>query len=238
MESTMKKVDFKRCLKCGEEKPASAEYFYADASRSKSFGFHSWCKDCLKLYNKKYRQENKKKRAEYMKKYRQKKKKEIAGYAKKFYEKNKEKIATLNKRNRKIKREYDKLYRERNKNTIRKKERIRHRKNWCNPIHRLLNNMRGGLYHCLCGITKTSSSLDYVGLTADELMEHLEAKFTEGMTRENYGKWHVDHIRPLASFDFTGPDKEKQLYKAWNYTNLQPLWASENQSKGAKYEEG
>ena len=80
--------------------------------------------------------------------------------------------------------------------------------------------------------------MQYVNMTPDELMDYLEGRFTEGMTRDNYGEWHVDHIRPLASFDFTGPDKEEQLHMAWNYTNLQPLWAADNMSKGAKYEEG
>jgi hypothetical protein len=75
-------------------------------------------------------------------------------------------------------------------------------------------------------------------MTPDELMDYLEGRFTEGMTRDNYGKWHVDHIRPTSSFDFTGPDNEEQLHMAWNYTNLQPLWAADNISKGAKYEKG
>jgi len=76
--------------------------------------------------------------------------------------------------------------------------------------------------------------MQYVGMTPDELMDYLEGRFTEGMTRDNYGEWHVDHIRPISSFDFTGPDNEEQLHMAWNYTNLQPLWAADNMSKGAK----
>jgi hypothetical protein len=53
------------------------------------------------------------------------------------------------------------------------------------------------------------------------------------MSWENYGKWHIDHIRPLTSFNLS--DENQQL-KAGHYTNLQPLWASENVRKGAKYE--
>ena len=63
-------------------------------------------------------------------------------------------------------------------------------------------------------------------------------QFEKKMTWKNYGKWHVDHIRPLASFDFTGPDREEQLHAAWSYTNMQPLWAVANIRKGARYEEG
>ena len=106
------------------------------------------------------------------------------------------------------------------------------------PVYRLLKNMRCGLCKVLSGKAKSSHTMEYVGMSPDELMNHLENKFTEGMTRDNYGKWHIDHIRPLASFDFTGPDREEQLHIAWSHTNLQPLWALDNIRKGAKYEEG
>jgi hypothetical protein len=52
------------------------------------------------------------------------------------------------------------------------------------------------------------------------------------MSWDNYGKWHVDHIRPCASFDLS--DKE-QVLQCFNWRNLQPMWASENMSKGANY---
>ena len=53
------------------------------------------------------------------------------------------------------------------------------------------------------------------------------------MTKYNHGLWHVDHIRPCASFDLSKPKQQKICF---HYTNLQPLWAHENSSKGAKYE--
>jgi hypothetical protein len=63
------------------------------------------------------------------------------------------------------------------------------------------------------------------------LRDYLEAKFTEGMTLDNHGKWHIDHIKPCASFDLL---HKKQQRKCFHYKNLQPLWAHENLSKGAK----
>jgi hypothetical protein len=53
------------------------------------------------------------------------------------------------------------------------------------------------------------------------------------MNWQNYGQWHIDHIRPCASFDLKDPIEQA---KCFNYTNLQPLWAKENLSKGAKNE--
>ena len=60
----------------------------------------------------------------------------------------------------------------------------------------------------------------------------LEAKFKEGMTWENHGEWHIDHIKPCVSFNLLDENEQK---KCFHYTNLQPLWASENLSKGCKY---
>ena len=51
------------------------------------------------------------------------------------------------------------------------------------------------------------------------------------MTWDNHGKWHIDHIKPCASFDLL---HKKQQRKCFYYKNLQPLWAQENLSKGAK----
>lgn len=69
--------------------------------------------------------------------------------------------------------------------------------------------------------------MDLVGCSLDDLRKHLEAQFTIGMTWDNYGDWHVDHVVPLCS-----ADTEEKLYELCHYTNLQPLWAADNISKG------
>jgi DNA-nicking Smr family endonuclease len=81
------------------------------------------------------------------------------------------------------------------------------------------------------GVKKPSRSVTLLGCTQAEFRTHLESLFQPGMSHENYGEWHIDHIRPLASFDLT---QEDQRRASCHYTNLQPLWAKDNLSKGAK----
>ena len=77
---------------------------------------------------------------------------------------------------------------------------------------------------------KAGRTTELVGCTWAELRRHLELQFAPGMTWENRNAWHIDHIRPCASFDLTDPEQQKECF---HYTNLQPLWAEENIKKGA-----
>lgn len=72
-----------------------------------------------------------------------------------------------------------------------------------------------------------------VGCTPNELKQHIESLFQRGMTWENRELWHVDHIRPLASFDLSNPEQQHQ---AMHWTNLQPLWSADNVKKGSMHE--
>lgn len=72
-----------------------------------------------------------------------------------------------------------------------------------------------------------------VGYTLADLMQHLERQFLPGMTWENRAKWHIDHITPLATFTFTGPD-DPEVRRAWGLPNLRPLWAPDNIKKREK----
>jgi hypothetical protein len=80
-------------------------------------------------------------------------------------------------------------------------------------------------------ITKKNKTFDIVGCTPEFLKEHIEKQFKEGMSWDNYGfyGWHIDHIIPLSS-----AKTDEELYKLCHYSNLQPLWANENLSKGSK----
>lgn len=200
-------------------------------------------KEKRKAYQKAWYEANKEKRKVSQNAWYEANKEKKKAYSKAWYEANKEKRKASKKAwyeaNKENVKAYNKAYKEANK-----EKKMAYQKAYENkrlkedPIFRLLKNMRNGMWSVLSGRTKSSHTMEYVGMSPDELMNHLENKFTEGMTRDNYGEWHVDHIRPLASFDFTGPDIEEQLHIAWSHTNLQPLWALDNIRKGARYEEG
>jgi hypothetical protein len=85
------------------------------------------------------------------------------------------------------------------------------------------------------GLHKHFRTMEMLGGTYEQLHNHIELKFQPGMTWENYGRngWHIDHIRPCASFDLSDPAQQKECF---HYTNLQPLWAKDNLSKGAKWQ--
>jgi hypothetical protein len=81
---------------------------------------------------------------------------------------------------------------------------------------------------------KDNSTTDLLGCSVDDVRLHLESHFTDGMTWENHGVhgWHIDHIKPCASFDLTLDSEQK---KCFHYSNLQPLWAEDNLRKSDKY---
>jgi len=99
------------------------------------------------------------------------------------------------------------------------------------PKFKLLMNVRTRISSYLkkSNITKKNKTFDIIGCSPEFLKEHLEKRFIEGMSWENYGNWHIDHIIPLAS-----AKNEEELLNLCHYTNLQPLWAQENIKKRNK----
>lgn len=118
-----------------------------------------------------------------------------------------------------------KKWREANKNYIN----VMRREYITNNINeKLAHNLRSRLYDSIKG-KKIGSAVKDLGCSIEELKKYLESQFQLGMTWDNYGKWHIDHIEPLSKFNLS--DKE-QFMKANHYTNLQPLWAKDNLRKG------
>lgn len=100
-----------------------------------------------------------------------------------------------------------------------------------NPQYRLSKNMSKAIWECLKNDKKQFTWLKFVDFTLNDLILHLENKFTTEMNWENYGTyWHVDHIKPLSWFDL-----ETEFKDAWALSNLQPLEATKNLSKNNRY---
>tara|TARA_S200000501_G_scaffold277432_1_gene261265 strand:- start:365 stop:1642 length:1278 start_codon:yes stop_codon:yes gene_type:complete len=103
------------------------------------------------------------------------------------------------------------------------------------PIFRMQHNLRSRVHWALTHqeTTKDETTMKLVGCDLDTLVDFLESNFDNHMSWENYGEWHVDHIRPCASFHL-GEDGQQKV--CFNWRNLFPLWGEDNQIKGNKYE--
>ena len=126
--------------------------------------------------------------------------------------------------------EIRKKYYEENK----EKEKLRKKKYYEeNPQARIARNLRRRVRGALKsqGAIKSKKTEELLGCSVKFFIEHLESLFDDKMTFENYGEWHIDHIMPCVSFDLT---KIKEQKRCFNYTNQQPLWGSDNLSKGSK----
>lgn len=105
-----------------------------------------------------------------------------------------------------------------------------------NPEVRLAQYVRNRVNALLRGKVKSARALDMVGCSMSDLRQHLEAQFSDGMTWRNHGigsgRWNIDHVRPLASFDLADPEEQKL---AFHFSNLKPEWSDANQEKSSNW---
>lgn len=167
-----------------------------------------------------------------------------------YYLNNKDKIIAKVCNNKKVKNEYYKQYRaeyySKNKDKIKLKTKLykqknKHKRNQnhlmkvkTDLFYVLKKNIRGRIQAAVKrnSVIKDKKTLDLLGCSISDLKTHLEKMFKPNMNWKNYGKggWHIDHIIPLSS----AKNDINVFYKLCHYSNLQPLWESENCSKGAK----
>jgi hypothetical protein len=188
----------KKCTKCGETKLLSEYHKHKTAK----YGRKARCKECRNAYDKAY------KRSE-------------AGKARK-------KAYRESEAGKAYQKSYKKEYMKTEKIKAYHKAYMKNRRH-NDPVFKLQCRLRSGFCDWIKGNRKTCRTEQYVGCTYKELLEHLESQFDEGMTWENHGrgdnKWHIDHIKAQSRFD---PTDEEEKYMCWHYTNLQPMWSSEN----------
>ena len=195
----------KICSKCNQDKPLTGFYKKKD-SRD---GLCTWCTDCEKLKKQTYYTSNRDL---------------ILAKSKVYHSKNRahrNAACAI----------YDKVHAD----VLRPKRLARERLRMKTDVQfRMRRYLRNRMKEILRDRKSQFSMVKTLGCSIQDLRAHLQGKFTEGMTWDNYGKWHIDHIRPLASFDLKNPPEVKE---AFHFTNLQPLWATDNLKKGKRYQE-
>ena len=101
------------------------------------------------------------------------------------------------------------------------------------PQYRLNRRMKNAIGKSLRGLKAWKHWEELVGYSINDLLLHISCRLKPGMTMDNYGTWHIDHIIPMSVFHFRTP-QDIDFKRAWALTNLRPMWGSENISKGNK----
>jgi len=248
----------KVCSKCGIEKEI-CEFHKCSKTLS---GYRAKCKLCINEESRDYSQNNREIRNKIQQEWRSNNEEKVKEYRKKYYdndpEKNRKKSREWRENNKdKVKKQLKKYYennleyhKERKKLWIEKNKERRneYQKNWRKNnkehinyykksrykndlLHKLIINCRNRINSFLKtkNIAKTNKTFEIIGCIPEDLKKYIETQFKNGMSWDNRSEWHIDHIIPLSS-----AKTEEEIYKLCHYTNLQPLWASENMKKSNK----
>lgn len=210
----------KRCSKCGEVKKISEFYFRKDTDK-----YRNECRNCRKILDQKWHKENPNYSKEQSKEWRRKNPIKANAICKKYRDSHKKEryIVCTNWR----KNNSDKA------NEIQRRSYTKRRKT---PKGNLDHRMEVAIRRNLKGMKKGRRWEKLVGYTVEELKRHLEKQFKDGMNWELFtqSKIHIDHKIPKSFFKFNSYN-DPEFKECWALKNLQPLWESENLSKGAKY---
>lgn len=121
---------------------------------------------------------------------------------------------------------------------IRQQAEYQSRRRRADPAYCLARSVRNRVYNALVlsprHTGRRGSTLELLGCTAEHYQAYLAGLFQPGMSWQNYGEWHIDHVRPLASFDLSDPAQQRA---AFHFSNTQPLWAKENLAKSDRWTE-
>jgi len=241
------------CKKCHTKQ--KRKYYKNNIEKCKK-RHRKWIKNNPKYkkeYQKKYYENNSEKFITSSKEWRENNPKRYKKNQRKYYLDNSEKFKKESKKWRKdnlekakkTAREYRKnnieKIRERNKQWM-KNNPIKHKKNQRKykrkmskiPSYRINRSISIGIWTSLKGNKNGMHWETTVGYTLEELIAHLEAQFEDWMNWDNYGEWHIDHIKPVSLFNFTSVD-DKEFKECWALENLQPLEAMENIIKSNNY---
>jgi hypothetical protein len=200
----------KICTSCKLLKPLSD---YGKRSASKD-GLKYICKLCCKNVNKCYYSNNKDHINKCSIKWQQENQQYYKEWSREYRDTNRDKCNESIKRSKAKNPDYGKTY-------------VRERRN-TDPLFKLVCNIRTLVSNSVKngGYNKNSKTSNILGCSYEEFKTYLELKFTDDMSWQNYGKWHLDHIVPV-SWALT----EDQIIKLNHHSNFQPLWAEDNYRK-------
>lgn len=204
----------KKCRSCGAEWENPSDGFY----KASWGGFRSPCKACTLKRSNEYHKKNREAQRERCRNHYANNKEKYRQKTAEWAAKNPERLKELRKR-------------QTSKPEFKEKRRKMAEEKRKDAKFRLVNSTRTGIGRAVKGCEGKIRHLPY---TAKELCNHLEKQFSKGMSWENYGEWHVDHIIPLSSFKFAPDPACPEFQACWALTNLRPMWAKENMSKKDK----
>ena len=188
--------------------------------------------DERKAYLREYRQKNREilaaKNKEYAEANGERRKAQQAEYREQNRQKINERARDYASRVAHKKRSYMQEWRKQNQEHLREKRVARYK---TDPSYRVRINLRNRLNAAICVGCKAGSAVRDLGCTIEDFMSYIAAQFLPGMSWENWGEWHLDHIKPLSAFDLTN---RNQFLAACHYTNMRPLWAADNLRKGQR----
>lgn len=198
-------METKICSRCLQEK----NYSEFNKNKKSKDGYNAGCRSCCRKAGDEYYRKNKEKFLEKSKEYYNKNRKRICLMSKEHYLNNTEQHKQRNKR----------YMRERNRK---------------DPIFKLKNKIRTSIWEAFKRKqekkwSKTEKTEEILGCSMDKFITYIVEQFQPGMTLENHGEWHLDHIIPLAT-----AETKEDVIRLNHYTNFQPLWAEDNQSKGGR----
>lgn len=234
----------KTCSKCDTRKPLQ------DFHKRKSSidGHTGQCKECIRAYHRVYsvlqRSMNREKYRAKSKKWKSENREIVNKYNSKWYkEKRKDPEFLKKEREANRKRYSDNIEKERARSRLKgirdsKFNQEREKKKYhTDKKYNLTIKLRKRIQMAISAQStkKSGRTIELLGCSIEKVRIHLEKQFLPGMTWKNHSLkgWHIDHIKPCASFDLRNPKQQKQCF---HYTNLQPLWAIDNLEKGAKIE--
>ncbi|UJW87955.1 hypothetical protein [Devosia sp. SL43] len=217
---------------CERNKPAGSDY------QKRRYALKDKAKAAEDL--KRWRSENPDKMHEHWKRTYEKHKEKHSARVKNWQRKKRAESPEFQQKHTEANRQYRQANPEKMREYYRLKSAERRRKKAGDLDFRMMASIRARIRNALKGSSKSVRTAELLGASLDVVRSHIEKQFTDGMTWENWGRgwggrreWHMDHVKPLVSFDVSDP---KQLAEACHYTNLQPLWAFDNLKKGGRFD--